>query len=542
MPPACLTLTCLVDVLLLEIKDGCSLKSTVPDLKCGDWFGDDSFMYRKSSVSEFVDENHNWKARVKINYMVHMLVLRGDTVHHELTDNEFENLQELLRGNHRVRRTAKQQAVCFDGGGQLLTAAPIRAGMPQNGDLLGEETTTDLQHETTPTSGHERRFLLGDTVRLVQRPTCCGALIQHYKSYENWIDMTWILLANFCAFNWLLMLWRARSFSIEKVYDLRAGSTSQDETDERFSELLDQLQSLTALFTLYRIAAGGLLLTSSIKFAFQLGMYPPMLVIVRTVVGAVATSIMFLAAFVLIVVQFGLVFHIYIGTVFEDFSKLSSSIQSCLQMLTGIFDSGPLLQYANRESLVFVLFCFYSFQIIMVWILINIFIGIMMQSYGKAKTIYENGDDSHMSSLIDLYSTPWTWMSNPVLYRLNMKHVQDFIDDMNLYRSLNARAIDLGLQSSELLGGRSQSSDPPETSDFKATRAVDALRGHMHDVCNENDTEVRRARLSLWCIQFVLHHFALSPCATPSFPSHHMPCTPAGCKLPCLKVCARLAF
>jgi hypothetical protein len=133
----------------------------------------------------------------------------------------------------------------------------------------------------------------------------------------------------------------------------------------------------------------------------------------------------------------------------------------------------------------------FLFNVTMIWVLTNVFISIFMESYARAQDFYIEGEHAHMREMVEVYSHPFTWISNP-LYSVNAEKVQDFVDDINRILSLHHVARRQNCKHAELLGdneleeergGRLVIDEIHQVEvTFEAIGAMEMLREHLADL------------------------------------------------------------
>ena len=249
-------------------------------------------------------------------------------------------------------------------------------------------------------------FQLGERVKLTKgkpgcQRACCGLYLEQKVAYLDWAVGLSIMLN--CV-NWLQVYFFVGEFHLKQAYDL-------DSDPSEFVTMLRDVDELIQLFAMYSWGAG---LTSTLlltKNAITLSFYPPIKVILNTISGAIEDIVLFLALFMLILVGFALFAHIVMGHTIVAFESPITAILKCMDILVGNFDSAEHIYSKNLDSTVIQTW-YYVFNILMVWILINLFIGILDLAYKKAKGTY---DRSPEKSLIIEMGHAFTWISNPTM-------------------------------------------------------------------------------------------------------------------------------
>jgi hypothetical protein len=145
--------------------------------------------------------------------------------------------------------------------------------------------------------------------------------------------------------------------------------------------MLSDVDLLTIYFGYYRVVAAILVLVLFIKGSVSLKFLPKAAVIIKTFGGALEDIIYFCMVFILLIIGFSVFIHCVAGNTVLAFSSVEKSIFSCFDILVGSFESDKL-QEAGSESVAMLFF--YVYNILMVWILINVFIAIISDAYTAA--------------------------------------------------------------------------------------------------------------------------------------------------------------
>lgn len=124
-------------------------------------------------------------------------------------------------------------------------------------------------------------------------------------------------------------------------------------------------------------------------------------------------------------------------------------MRSCLDILVGSFDADAIFGRINPNPAL--VYFFYAYNILMVWIMINVFIAIVSDAYAEAVEQYTG---SPLQKLIERHDHPFTWLMNPCAalalcvhsgalcrqpahfvcaryHRYEPERVHAFIDDLN---------------------------------------------------------------------------------------------------------------
>ena len=235
-----------------------------------------------------------------------------------------------------------------------------------------------------------------------------GKFSSYFKSVWNYID-----LFNLTLFFWSAWLWiefvRALSQYApmerwEVLHELNSEANFLELNKKGASDMISFLQDTSELVSLRGMQSfvnGVALLLLILRLLKNLDFQPRLGLVTRTLSSAIENLTHFLIVFGLVFFSYSVMGHLAFGGELEKFHTLLLSMHTCFSVLLGDIDLTN--DFINSDNVRIGFVFFYSYMAIVFFILLNILLAILVDSYMEVKTEAEDSK-TVMAELMDVAS------------------------------------------------------------------------------------------------------------------------------------------
>jgi hypothetical protein len=153
--------------------------------------------------------------------------------------------------------------------------------------------------------------------------------------------------------------------------------------------IFDELEGITAWQSAYIGVNGISFIIMIFRTLKMMNFQPRVGLVTRTLEAAAGDLVHFVIVFGIITVGYAVIGHVNFGHAIEEFSTPGASLNTCAEILLGEIGINPKLM--EQDFLIPPLLFFWSYIFVAFFILINILLAIIVDSYAIVK---ENSDDS----------------------------------------------------------------------------------------------------------------------------------------------------
>jgi hypothetical protein len=229
---------------------------------------------------------------------------------------------------------------------------------------------------------------------------CSKAMYSYLSSGWNLIDWCNLGLQFMTVFLWVAYAGDASLLNPQLRYDALQRMETRGHMHGRSLELgvgfidayrmFEDMERLVMLMDLYLALTVYSVVLMVLRVIKVFDFHPRLGLVTRTLSKASADLYHFLAIFLFVLFSYGTIGHLTFGSTVREFSTFSGSITELLRLLLADLEVARSMVRTDREALVpFVTFYVWSYVLLVSFLLLNVLLAILVDSYATVKDLAE---------------------------------------------------------------------------------------------------------------------------------------------------------